>query len=62
MQLQIRAMMGRNAFFKRNNIFVDLKDNLVSFSGCNLLIMQQQGSQVRQTLLKPDPLLVSNHP
>ena len=61
-ELQIRAMMGRNAFYKRNNIFVDLKDNIISFSGCNLMIMQQDGKGVQQSLLKPDVLFVSSHP
>ena len=42
-ELKIRKLMGRNAFFKRNNIFVDLKDNIISFAGCSLLIMQQDG-------------------
>lgn len=32
-------IIGRNAYYKRNNVLIDLKDNLITFSGCNLLIM-----------------------
>ena len=64
-RLTMRALLGRNAYHKRNNIFVDLKDNIISFSGCNLLVMQQADSDssgFRQSLLKPDVIPVSNHP
>ena len=37
--LQPYHIIGRNAYYKRNNVLIDLKDNLITFSGCNLLIM-----------------------
>jgi hypothetical protein len=39
--LKLAAVIGRNAVLKRNNIFVDLKDSIISFSGCNILIMKR---------------------
>jgi hypothetical protein len=27
--------------FKRNNIFVDLRENIISHTGCNLLILKK---------------------
>jgi hypothetical protein len=38
--LKLSAVIGRSAFLKRNNIFVDLKDSIISFSGCNIIIMK----------------------
>jgi len=39
-ELRLSAVIGRTALFRRNNLFIDLKDNIISFSGCNLLIMK----------------------
>lgn len=37
-------IMGRNAIYNRNNLFIDLKDNIISHSGCNLLIMKKKNN------------------
>lgn len=44
-------IIGRNAYYKRNNVLIDLKDNLITFSGCNLLIMapnEQRPNEYKQ--------------
>lgn len=38
-KLEVQRIIGRSAFRKRNNLFIDLKDNIISVSGCNLIIM-----------------------
>ena len=61
--LQLSAVIGRSAFRQRNNIFVDLKDSIISFSGCNILIMKRnQGQKLSQLVVKPDPTTHSIHP
>lgn len=61
--LKLAAVIGRNAFYKRNNIFIDLKDNIISFSGCNLLIMKHEpGRRLTQRIIKPDLSSASSHP
>lgn len=37
-------IIGRNAYYKRNNVLMDLKDNIITFTGCNLLIMNLANS------------------
>jgi hypothetical protein len=42
--------------YKRNNIFVTLKEEIISFSGCNILVMKPaQNKKLQQLLIKPDP-------
>ena len=61
--LKLSAVIGRNAVYKRNNIFVDLKDSIISFSGCNILIMKRYPEKkLEQIRVKPDPTPNSNHP
>ena len=61
--LKLAAVIGRSAFRKRNNIFVDLKDSIISFSGCNILIMKRGTVQkLEQIVVKPDPAPHSIHP
>jgi hypothetical protein len=61
--LRLSAVIGRTALFNRNNLFIDLKDNIISFSGCNLLIMKyREGQRLAQSILKPDVSPSSCHP
>lgn len=61
--LKLVAVIGRNAVLKRNNIFVDLKDSIISFSGCNILIMKRYAEKrLEQIRVKPDPTPTSIHP
>ncbi len=61
--LRLSAVIGRNAYFKRNNIFIDLKDKIISFSGCNILGMKyEHGKRLYQRIIKPDISNNSNHP
>jgi hypothetical protein len=39
--LELVSIMGRNAIYKRNNIFVDLKNNIISHVGCNLIMFSK---------------------
>jgi len=49
--------------YRRNNLFIDLKDNIISFSGCNLLIMKyKEGERLSQKIIKPDCSPLSSHP
>lgn len=61
--LKLVAVIGRNAFSKRNNIFVTLKDQILCFSGCNILVNKYHpGKQLEQMAIKPDPTPGSIHP
>lgn len=54
--LSLAAILGRNAEFKRNSIFVNFKDEIIYFSGCNIIIMKNAPNQkIEQTIVKPDP-------
>lgn len=55
-------IIGRNAYFKRNNLLIDLKDNIISYSGCNILIMRKGSLRLKQEFIKLDTSPMSNHP
>lgn len=44
--LELFSVIGRNAMYKRNNIFIDLRENVISHIGCNLIILKRNPIQL----------------
>lgn len=51
--MELYSAIGRNAIYKRNNIFVDLRENIISHTGCNLLILKK--TETENVLLSTTP-------
>ena len=47
-KVKLNKVLGRNAMFKRNNLFYDFNDSIITHSGCNILVMSKETSQPLQ--------------
>ena len=43
-KIHLNKVLGRNAFYKRNNLFYDYNDSIITHSGCNILIMSKENN------------------
>lgn len=44
MKITLNKVLGRNAYYKRNNLFYNFNDSIITHSGCNILIMSKEGN------------------
>ena len=52
--LKLRSVIGRNAYLKRNNILSDFNDTLITYAGCNLMLIKKEGEELKQEFIKVD--------
>ena len=43
-KIKLNKVLGRNAMYKRNNLFYDFNDSVITHSGCNILIMSKEAN------------------
>lgn len=63
-ELEVKHILGRKAYNRNNNLFIDLKQNIISFSGCNLCLnfYDSVTQKYRQSFIKPDSSVFSSNP